>query len=171
MMKRMQAKLSIPVAVLFMAYMYILAKIILFKFGEVNIRFLWRQGRAALANTDRLSYQLERANLDPFRTIAGNMESHAAYEYIQLYGNIGLFIPLGLFLAYFAHRKLGFLTYGAVLALSFAVSLLLECTQLLCNIGLFDVDDLILNTAGGVLGCILYHPFAPRVKPRTTAAA
>jgi glycopeptide antibiotics resistance protein len=33
----------------------------------------------------------------------------------------------------------------------------LESIQLLCSIGMFDVDDLILNTAGGMLGCVLFH--------------
>ncbi|EFM11095.1 VanZ family protein [Paenibacillus curdlanolyticus YK9] len=165
MAKRMQVKAAAPAAVLFIVYMYVLVKIILFKFGEVNIRFLWHQGKAALANMDRLSYGIERANLEPFRTITGNLESHAMYEYIQLYGNIGLFIPLGLFLAYFyPKRTIGLGTYGAVLALSFATTLLLESTQLLCSIGSFDVDDLILNTAGGILGCMLYHPFARKAK-------
>ncbi|MEI9808853.1 MAG: VanZ family protein [Bacteroidota bacterium] len=38
----------------------------------------------------------------------------------------------------------------------FMISLLFETTQLVAGIGVFDVDDLILNTAGGIIGFILY---------------
>ena len=36
-------------------------------------------------------------------------------------------------------------------------SLLVELTQLIARTGSFDVDDLILNTFGGLIGYILYY--------------
>ena len=36
------------------------------------------------------------------------------------------------------------------------VSLSFELVQLLAGLGSFDVDDLILNTTGGIAGYILY---------------
>ncbi|MCI9328578.1 MAG: VanZ family protein [Ruminococcus sp.] len=39
---------------------------------------------------------------------------------------------------------------------SFALSLGVEIFQLFARVGSFDVDDLLLNTLGGVLGYILF---------------
>ena len=36
------------------------------------------------------------------------------------------------------------------------LSLAFETTQLLTGLGVFDVDDIILNTSGGALGYIIY---------------
>lgn len=43
-----------------------------------------------------------------------------------------------------------------VLFLSFLLSLGYEVTQLLTGMGIFDVDDLMLNTLGGMIGYVLY---------------
>ncbi|WP_127529884.1 VanZ family protein [Paenibacillus kobensis] len=172
MMKRMQALITLPVTLLFVVYLYMLVKIILFKFGEVNFMFLWRQAEAAITDNSRLRVGLYGANFTPFHTIAGNLHSGALYEYIQLYGNIGLFIPFGMFMAYLVRgKRFGFVTYGAVLVSSFVLCLLLEGIQLLCTIGTFDVDDLILNTAGGVLGCMLFHLLSLTAKTAPKPAA
>lgn len=47
-------------------------------------------------------------------------------------------------------------TCSQIAAISLAVGLLLEVAQLLTGLGSFDVDDLILNVAGGVLGWLVY---------------
>ena len=40
---------------------------------------------------------------------------------------------------------------------AFLLSLTIEITQLLTRVGSFDVDDLILNTAGGIAGYLLFY--------------
>ena len=80
--------------------------------------------------------------------------------------NLLLFVPLGAFL--------GVLTRGrnapSLLALSALTSLALETVQLVFAIGVFDVTDLIVNTAGAALGlwsvrALLRSPTdAPRVR-------
>lgn len=40
---------------------------------------------------------------------------------------------------------------------AFLLSLTIEITQLLTRVGSFDVDDLILNTSGGILGYLLFY--------------
>ena len=74
--------------------------------------------------------------------------------FLQVFFNVVFFVPLGIFVAYRYRR--GFLT--ALLA-SAGVSLLIESTQATgvwglapCPYRLGDVDDLITNTAGGLLG-------------------
>ena len=69
-------------------------------------------------------------------------------------GNILVFMPLGVFLPKLFQRcrKL-----SAVTLLSLEVSLVIEVTQLATRIGSFDVDDLLLNTMGGILGYLIYR--------------
>lgn len=74
--------------------------------------------------------------------------------FLQVALNIILFVPLGFFVRAIAGR--GILVAGA---LGFATSLLIETTQLTgiwglysCAYRVFDVDDLLVNTAGAVLG-------------------
>ena len=44
-----------------------------------------------------------------------------------------------------------------MLGMTFLLSLMIEITQLLTRVGSFDVDDLILNTSGGILGYLLFY--------------
>ncbi|WP_413799778.1 VanZ family protein [Streptomyces iranensis] len=76
--------------------------------------------------------------------------------------NLLLLLPLGVFLRYHFRRSL-----PATAAIGFAVSLSFELTQWTgvwglynCPYRLFDVDDLIVNTAGAVAGWLLAGPVA-----------
>ncbi len=72
---------------------------------------------------------------------------------LNVVGNIVVFIPVGLFLPKLITRcKNLFLTALLTLELSFCV----EMIQLVTKVGSFDVDDLVLNTLGGVCGFIIY---------------
>ena len=44
-----------------------------------------------------------------------------------------------------------------MLGMTFLLSLMIEIIQLLTRVGSFDVDDLILNTSGGILGYLLFY--------------
>lgn len=70
--------------------------------------------------------------------------------------NVVLFVPLGMFLRHLAHRGVALAT-----AVGLGVSLLLETTQLTgdwfaypCAYRVFDVDDLLANTLGALLGAL-----------------
>jgi glycopeptide antibiotics resistance protein len=76
---------------------------------------------------------------------------------LQVVLNVALFVPLGVGVRILLHR-------GVVVAglLGFAGSLLIEVTQLTgiygiysCAYRLFDVDDLIANTAGALVGALV----------------
>jgi glycopeptide antibiotics resistance protein len=88
---------------------------------------------------------------------AGLMHS----TFIQPFFNIVLLVPLGFFLNYYFKFK-----FKTTLICSFALSLFFELTQLTALYGLysrpyrlFDVDDLILNTLGGIIGYSLVPIF------------
>lgn len=68
-------------------------------------------------------------------------------------GNVICFMPFGFFLPIVSRRSRRW--YNTIL-LSFTFSLCIEITQLVFKVGSFDVDDMILNTLGGISGYILY---------------
>ncbi len=80
--------------------------------------------------------------------------------------NFLLTLPFGVYLRYYFKRK-----WWEVLTISFLLSLFFEVTQLSCLFGiyprpyrLFDVDDLIVNTTGGLIGYLI-TPLLSKILP------
>ena len=72
---------------------------------------------------------------------------------LNVVGNILVFVPFGMSLpALFSKCKSLF----ATTILTFEFSLCVELIQLLTKVGSFDVDDLLLNTIGGICGFLMY---------------
>ena len=80
----------------------------------------------------------------------------------NILGNIILFIPLGIFLSLFPKYSLKRIT-----AVAFLCSLSIELIQLICrqfgNYRTVDIDDIILNTTGALLGFIITRWILKRV--------
>lgn len=73
---------------------------------------------------------------------------------MNVVGNIAVFIPMGIFLPVVTKRcKNVFFT----VLFSFEISLLAEIIQLVTKVGSFDVDDLLLNTLGGLCGYVFWR--------------
>ena len=75
---------------------------------------------------------------------------------LNIVGNVVGFMPCGFFLPIISRRSKKF---------SFCLSLCIETTQLVFRVGSFDVDDLFLNTLGGVLG-FCTHRMVQKVRIR-----
>ena len=89
-------------------------------------------------------------NLMPFKEILRYEVGSKAF-YKQVFGNILLFIPLG----YFATSYCKIKGLGTITLVSLLSSLTIEVTQ--HYIGrTFDIDDIILNVVGGIVGFLLY---------------
>ena len=71
----------------------------------------------------------------------------------NLFGNIVIFMPFGFLVPILGRKKRNFWFTSL---LSFALSLTVECIQLVTRTGCFDVDDIFLNTIGGMLGYLVY---------------
>ena len=71
----------------------------------------------------------------------------------NLLGNVVGFMPFGMILPLISRNARGFffITFSG-----FTLSLCVEVTQLMTKLGSFDVDDILLNTIGGVLGYIVF---------------
>ena len=72
--------------------------------------------------------------------------------FMNLAGNVLIFVPFGFFMSW-ARRNPNFF---AVIGYSLGFSFLVEAFQLFSKVGSFDVDDLLLNTLGGLLGYICF---------------
>ena len=73
--------------------------------------------------------------------------------FLNLAGNVIGFLPFGFILPVIGTRmKNGFL----VTVCGFCLSLFVESMQLIFKVGSFDVDDLLLNTLGTVLGYLAF---------------
>ena len=73
---------------------------------------------------------------------------------INLLGNVVAFMPFGALIRWVVDRKMHW--YQAM-GYTFFFSLCVELLQLAAKVGVFDVDDLILNTLGGLLGFWVYY--------------
>ncbi|OPX46269.1 VanZ like family protein [Ruminiclostridium hungatei] len=108
-----------------------------------------RYGRAA---------GLRGINLIPFSTImqylTGYMTTRSVI--INLLGNIIAFMPMGFLLplAFTSVRS-----FRRVLIISCLSTALVEITQYLTRSGISDIDDILLNVVGGILGYFLFKLF------------
>ncbi len=100
---------------------------------------------------------IRRYNLYPFKTIIDyfiNSEKYSAHLlFINLAANIVTFIPLGFFTALLFKR---FNNISIVIVSSIMVTTMIETMQIILNVGVFDIDDIILNTLGCIIGTASY---------------
>ena len=101
-----------------------------------------------------------RYNLTPFSEIKRfwamrNMPGYGWHiTVVNLLGNIVCFMPFGFLLPTISKSRLT-KNFFTVTVLTAFFSLFIETAQLLLKVGAFDVDDLLLNSIGGLLGYIL----------------
>ncbi len=110
--------------------------------------------------TDLVQLRLN-INLVPLRTLKqywGLLCSDDAYfvrhAWINLAGNVAMFVPLGLFLPSIYPKLRRFWT---AMLCTLLLMLLVELTQYLTCLGSCDVDDLILNLLGAAMGYGLWR--------------
>lgn len=115
--------------------------------------FADRMGRA-------FSERTYHYNLTPFKEITRFWVYRHTLDFwsvmLNLVGNVAAFIPFGVMLpCLFPKCRKFFLTA----LFSFEFSLCVEVIQLTGKVGIFDVDDILLNTLGGVMGFLVYRIF------------
>lgn len=97
-------------------------------------------------------------NFLPFKTILPYLlgEKGLIIAGINLIGNIILLVPIG-FIIPFVYKNI---TWKKTLALAVASGLAIEGLQVLLHVGIFDIDDVILNGIGVVAGYWAFLVFA-----------
>lgn len=144
-----------------LVYLGVITNLIIFKKSYRYIKnFLLHHYSWQLAKEN-----MHHANLTPFKTIRLFLQPNVREEYAManLLGNIVGFIPLGILLP-LLFKKLR--SAPKTIFIVFLFSLGFELTQLFTMLGVFDVDDLLLNTLGGAIGYLVLiisqHPFSDR---------
>lgn len=140
MSQKQVKKLRTMGKVMFVLYIFFLLYFLIFSdwYGRTGISAEYRYNLVLLKEIKRfIEY---REDLGAFAV------------FTNLFGNILIFVPYGFFISMASSARGFFMT----LFYSFGLSLCVEVFQLLTKVGSFDVDDLLLNTIGGVLGYIFF---------------
>ncbi|MDR6879318.1 VanZ family protein [Bacillus sp. 3255] len=124
----------------------------------IKLLFLSRISFLELFNSHRTFNR--SINLIPFYSIKEYLFSGSAdikkFAFSNVVGNIIILLPLGTYLTLFKKDK----RVIANLLLIFLVSLSVEIIQGLLGIGTADIDDIILNGLGGLIGIWGYRLLA-----------
>lgn len=92
-------------------------------------------------------------NLTPFTEILRYKVGSNGF-YINVIGNILIFVPFGYFVS--SYMKASRISH--ILFVSFVTSFTVECVQHYIGRS-FDIDDILLNVIGGILGFLIYIAF------------
>lgn len=93
-------------------------------------------------------------NIIPFKTIVEQLKDGndmMSLSSLNLLGNIFLFSPVGFFIPLLAQRKINL---KKIIAIGFSLSIFIEFVQLFIGRS-SDIDDVLLNTFGVVIGYIV----------------
>jgi glycopeptide antibiotics resistance protein len=143
---------------LFILYLLILVNVIILKDGTV-----FTMGR--LRSEIPLLQRIKGVNIIPLKTVIPYLRGEPSVNISirNLAGNILAFSPLG-FLLPLLIQKMNKMT--SIFLASLGVSLLIEVIQVLLCWGSGDIDDLILNVFGAILGFGVYYLFKNLYKGR-----
>ena len=146
-------KKRLTATIILIVYSAILVDVLVFKYlpliriGRMRFRFGGTQDGPA--------------NFIPFKTILPYLLGEKGFmiAVLNLAGNILLLVPIG-FLVPFIYPNM---TWKKTLVLAVATGFALEGMQALLHVGIFDVDDLILNGLGVMAGYWLFMIRAKRL--------
>lgn len=143
----MKFVVKVGLAVVFSFYLLVLTKLILIKYLSIQ----------EIISHFTFTYEgmWNKHNFIPFKTIGYYLffanDINFSIRVENLIGNIVGFAPFGFMFPLLFAKFHGF---KKVAIATFCLSLTFETLQLIFKFGSFDVDDLILNTIGGMLGYI-----------------
>ncbi|MDE6203515.1 MAG: VanZ family protein [Lachnospiraceae bacterium] len=137
------------VRLIFFIYLLVVIKVIIFKYPLEQLREI-----AATWEKDVVLEGLDTANFTLFKTIRMYIDySYKLNSFENLVGNVVVFIPFGFLLPYVIKHGRNFFVM-LIHAFLFVVGI--EVFQLFSAFGAFDVDDILLNCFGAVLGYLIY---------------
>jgi glycopeptide antibiotics resistance protein len=149
---------KISTRLLFILYLLILVNVIILKDGTVF-------SMGTLRSEIPLLQRIKGVNSTPLKTVIPYLRGEPSVNIAirNLAGNILAFSPLG-FLLPLLFQKLNKMTL--IFLVSLGVSLLIEVIQVILYWGSGDIDDLILNVFGAILGFRVYYLFKNLYKRR-----
>ena len=131
--------------------------IIFIVYIAVTLYFLFFASEMGRSMKEDYAYNLELfKEITRYTNWAKESETGFRAMLINVAGNVACFIPFGILLPLNVKRTRNFIS---VLLSTALFSMIIESVQLITRLGSFDVDDILLNTIGGVLGYICYVIF------------
>ena len=115
-----------------------------FLYSEISSADWWDKILLRIENKDHVNFELFKI----FRIYK--------LSDTQIIGNFLMLLPLGIFLPLLYKRCTSFLS---VVLICFFISCCIEFLQLVTSYRSTDIDDVMLNTMGAILGFILYYLF------------
>ncbi len=102
---------------------------------------------------------VRRMNTHPFNEIKRFWAMRYTYGWkytlMNIGGNILIFVPFGFLIPMSSKNKIT-RNFFIVTLLAIMFSGAIEVIQIITKVGAFDIDDIILNTAGAIIGYIVY---------------
>ena len=135
---------------IFVVYMLVLVLVLILKFPSPIFGYIIEQWKSGAERV-----YLEKPHLVPFEIITYYVKSAHSFNdwfFKNLACNIIMFMPFGFLVPLFSKKKKWWqiLLFGALL------SVLIEVIQHLLRIGIADIDDVILNSFGTIIGFGIY---------------
>ncbi len=99
--------------------------------------------------------QARPANLTPFATILPYLMGEKGFLIgaINILGNIFLLVPIGFFMPLAAPK----VHWKSILLFGILLALFIEVSQVFFQVGIFDIDDVLLNAVGLLSGFWIFH--------------
>lgn len=94
---------------------------------------------------------IRAVNLIPFGFVKDYIVDKQPLGISNIVGNVLMFIPMGIFLSMIKQR------YDKTVLILIASSVCIEVIQYVFSIGVSDIDDVILNAVGGLIGIACYN--------------
>lgn len=134
---------------IFVVYLILLSRVIIFKYPWEQLSAIARSWEKGLIRDG-----LDTANFTLFKTIWMYIRYWGRLNSFEnLAGNVVSFIPFG-FLLPFLHRDSR--NVWVLLVNAFLLASVIELVQLITAFGAYDVDDILLNCFGALLGYRLF---------------
>lgn len=128
---------------------------VIYLLALISLLFLGTRSIYVWDDVSFIEYIQFSSNFVPFQTISiyinalfdGSMNIDIPIK--NLFGNLLMFLPMGIYLPYLA-KKVNKLDTFIVSMIIFLLSI--EMIQVVTRLGSFDIDDLILNMVGALIG-------------------
>ena len=131
-------------------------------YAALMLYFLFLQRRPMKVHESYWMNVKENINLQVFDTVKllvrllrnSNSEYLIRFAFLNMTGNLLLFVPMGVLLPCIwpCQRK-----FIVIFATSFLITLCIETLQVLTLLGIGDIDDMILNLLGTMVGYGMWH--------------
>ncbi len=159
--EKLNSILKIIIYIIFFIYLLLLIKILLFKYVSIISLF-----KNIFSNS---LDGFKSINLIPFKSIFEFVKMIFTKNFLRgfnnLIGNVLIFAPLGYFLPLLFKN---FKKLKNTILFSLVISLLFEICQYVLYLGSADIDDIILNVCGTIVGFLFYKIISKITKNKET---